>query len=346
MDKIHLGKTEIMVSRSGFGALPIQRVSKSESVKILRKAVDNGINFFDTARAYSDSEEKLGDALFPVRKQIIIATKTPALTKKNLLNDLKVSLEKLRTDYIDILQLHNPEILPDVNDPEGAYEGLLQARKEGLIRFVGITNHKLKTALEAVRSGLYDTVQFPLSPLSSEAELELIPECKEYDCGLIAMKALCGGLITNASTAFAFLRQYDNLLPIWGIQKEAELDEFIRFEKCPPVLEDNLKKIIEKDRKELSGKFCRGCGYCLPCPSSIQINWVARMSLLLRRAPYRNFLTDDWRDRMLQINKCTGCGNCKSKCPYGLNTPDLLKANLEDYELFYKDHASEIRSQI
>jgi aryl-alcohol dehydrogenase-like predicted oxidoreductase len=333
-----LGRTGISVCRSGFGALPIQRVDMDEAVGLLRKANENGINFFDTAAMYTDSEEKLGVAFEHERYGVVIATKTQAITRVDALKGIHESLKKLRTDYIDIMQLHNPESLPDPTDPESSYNGLVEAREKGLVRCIGISSHSLSRASDAVRSGLYDTVQFPLSSLSSDADLSLISLCNETKCGLIAMKPMAGGLITNAATSFAFLRQYGNVLPIWGIQRESELDEILAFESNPPRLDESLWKSIRNDRFELSGRFCRGCGYCLPCPQGIMINWSARMSLLLRRAPYRNFLTDEWRGRMRLISSCTECGLCKSKCPYGLDTPRLLKENLADYELFCREH--------
>jgi len=338
MDKIILGKTDLMVSRSSFGALPVQRVSFEEAKKLLRKAYDNGINFFDTARAYSDSEEKIGYALSDVRNEIIIATKSHAQDRKTLLEHLHTSLKNLKTDYVDILQLHNPAILPNPEDPEGLYAGLLEAKEKGLVRFIGITNHKIKNAMDAAASELYDTIQFPLSSLSSDTDLLLIQECKKRNIGLIAMKALSGGLITNAASAFSFLRQFDNVVPIWGIQRETELDEFISLEKKPPLLDEAMWAIINKDRRELSGDFCRSCGYCLPCPVGIEIPTAARISLLLKRAPYQGFLEDSFKEKMELINNCIECGHCKNHCPYKLDTPNLLKRELKSYTKFYTNH--------
>lgn len=338
MDKIRLGKTNLMVSRSGFGSLPIQRVSFEQAKMILRKAYDNGINFFDTARMYSDSEEKIGYSLSDVRKNIIIATKSHADNRKTLLKHLQTSLTNLKTDYIDILQLHNPSNLPDPNDPDGLYAGLLEAKKKGLVRFIGITNHKISNAIEAAASGLYDTIQFPLSSLSADMDLKLIAECKKMDIGVIAMKALSGGLITNAASTFSFLRQFDNVVPIWGIQKESELDEFIALEKNPPILDDNMWAVINKDRTELAGDFCRGCGYCMPCAAGIEIPTCARITLLLGRSPYQDFLTDSFKKKMNLINDCIECGNCKDHCPYKLDTPNLLKRELKNYNEFYAKH--------
>jgi len=327
-----------MVSRVGFGALPIQRISLEEAAYLLRKAYDNGINFFDTARGYTDSEEKIGYALSDVRSNIIIATKSHAKDKKTLFENLEISLKNLKTDYIDIYQLHNPPELPDPDDPDGLYSGLLEARQKGMIRFIGITNHRLNVAMDAVTSGLYDTIQFPFSSLSSDEDVKLVKEAGKYDIGFIAMKPLSGGLITRVAATFAFLSQFDNVVPIWGIQRKWELDEFIRLENNPPALDDNMWKVIEQDRKELQGAFCRGCGYCLPCPADIPIPFAARMSLLLKRAPYQGYLSDEWNERMERIERCTGCGHCRAHCPYGIDTPALLKTNLKEYREFRALH--------
>jgi aryl-alcohol dehydrogenase-like predicted oxidoreductase len=338
MDKIKLGRTNLMVSKSGFGALPIQRVSLDEAGTILRKAYEGGINFFDTARYYSDSEEKLGVAFSDVRKDIIIATKGMAKDKNTLLDSLNTSLRNLKTDYVDIFQLHNPNSLPDPDNPEGLYAGLLEARKQGKARFIGITNHSIEIAKKAAESGLYDTVQFPLSVLSLDIDLKLIELCRKKDTGVIAMKALSGGLLSNAAIAFAFLRQYDNVVPIWGIQRMSELDEFLSLEKNPPVLDDEMRRQIEKDRLKLAGEFCRGCGYCMPCPAGIQIATAARISLLLKRAPYKQFLQKSFKESMDLIKGCLDCGQCKSRCPYGLDTPNLLKREIKKYDEFYHEH--------
>jgi aryl-alcohol dehydrogenase-like predicted oxidoreductase len=267
---MRLGRTNLRVSRSGFGALPIQRISFDDAKAILRQAYENGINFFDTARAYTDSEEKIGYALADVRNDIILTTKSKAGDRKNLLKDLETSLRNLKTDHVDILQLHNPAELPDPADPESAYAGLLEARQKGLIRFLGVTNHKIGNALQAAASGRYDTVQFPLNSLSASADLKLIAACKEQDLGLIAMKGLSGGLITNAATTFAFLRQYDNVLPIWGIQKLHELAEFIAFEQNPPVLDAAMWRLIEKDRTEWPAIFAVAAAIVCPARPALR----------------------------------------------------------------------------
>lgn len=338
MKKIRLGKTELMVGASSFGALPIQRLSTEDACKLLRKAYELGMNYFDTAHSYTDSEEKIGLALSDVRKDIIISTKSPAKDKKTLLEQVQMSLERMKTDYIDILQLHNPDVLPDPEDPDSTYGGLLEAKKKGWVRHIGLTNHSLARAVAAVKSGKYETIQYPFSSLATDEEVELTRLAKQEDVGFIAMKGLSGGLITNAATTFSFIKQYDNVVPIWGIQRESELLEFIEMEKNPPAYDDAMKALIEKDRRELAGNFCRGCGYCKPCPAQIDIPTMARMSLLLRRSPYQRYMTEEFREKMLVIEQCRHCGACMSRCPYHLNTPELLQENLKDYLQFYEEH--------
>jgi aryl-alcohol dehydrogenase-like predicted oxidoreductase len=319
------------VGRSGFGAIPIQRIGASEAGELLRRALDGGIDFFDTARMYTDSEEKIGLALSGLRGRVRLATKTTALSPIGLRADLETSLRNLRTDCIDLYQLHNPYFVPRPGDGSGLYEALEEARREGKIRFVGITNHRLPVALEAVESGLYDTVQFPLSALSSEPDLELARLAQEKDVGFIAMKALAGGLLSDARAAFAFLRGVEGVLPIWGIERPEQLDEFLALEADPPPLDDEMRRLLEGYRAELAGSFCRGCGYCMPCPAGIEINTAARMTHLMRRARFELYATPEWRAKMELIEKCTGCGGCRKKSPYGLDTPELLKAQLAEY---------------
>lgn len=331
--QVKLGKTEIVVNKNGFGALPIQRISDEAAVYLLRKAYNGGIRFFDTARAYSDSEHKLGLAFSKaVREDLYIATKSGAQTGEAMREDLKKSLENLKTDYIDIYQFHNPAFCPKPGDNSGLYDAALEAKKEGKIRHIGITNHRLLVAKEAIESGLYETLQFPFCYLATEKEEELVEGCKKADMGFIAMKALSGGLITNSAAAYAHAAQYDNVLPIWGVQREKELDEFLSYVENPPAMTKELAELIKKDKEELSGDFCRGCGYCMPCPVGIEINNCARMSLLLRRSPSRVQLTEEVQKKMMQIENCLHCNSCKSKCPYGLDTPALLQKNLEDYK--------------
>ena len=331
MSQVTLGMTGITVNKNGFGALPVQRVSMEEAGKLLRKAFENGITFFDTARAYTDSEAKIGYALSDVRDQIYIATKTAAETADDFWRDLETSLSVLKTEYIDIYQFHNPSFCPKPGDGTGLYEAMLEAKSQGKIRHIGITNHRLSVAQEAIDSGLYEILQFPFCYLASEKDLAIVEACKEKQIGFIAMKALSGGMITDSAAAYAYLDQFDHVLPIWGVQREKELDEFIGYVKNPPVMTKEIEALIAHDRKELAGNFCRGCGYCMPCPVGIKINNCARMSLMIRRSPSEAQLTQEVQEKMKQIENCLHCGRCSSKCPYNLDTPKLLEENYKDY---------------
>ena len=331
MKRIRLGSTGIEIEKNGFGALPIQRISKDDAAYLLRKAVDGGMNYIDTARAYTDSEEKMGYAFEGMRERVILATKSGATDAATMRRELETSLRMLKTDYIDVYQFHNPPFCPKPGGADGLYEEALKAKAEGKIRHIGITNHRLAVAREAVGSGLYATLQFPFSYLSGEQEQELVDGCRKNNMGFIAMKGMAGGLIRDGYTAAAFMETQEGVVPIWGVQHEWELDQFLDCVKNGAELTVERKAAIEKDRGELCGEFCRSCGYCMPCPQGIEISQCARMSLLLRRMPMQDWISERWQAEMHKIETCLNCGKCASKCPYGLDTPKLLRENYEDY---------------
>ena len=333
MEKIRLGRTGLLVTKTAFGALPIQRISKADAVKLVRRACEAGINYFDTANMYTDSEEKLGEALHDVRQNVVISTKSGGGDKKTVQAHIEQSLRSLRTDYIDLFQFHNPAVLPDIHDPDGPFAAALEAKQKGYIRHIGITNHRLKVAHEAIESGNFETLQFPFCYLATEKDLELVELCREHDMGFIAMKGMAGGLIRDGLTASAWMQTQEGVVPIWGVQRECELDQFLQCIREGAELTDERRARIEQDRKELRGGFCRGCGYCVPtCPAHIEINNCARMSLLLRRSPSELQLTEAVQAKMKKIEDCIHCGQCSAHCPYGLDTPTLLEENYKDYK--------------
>ena len=338
MRKIRLGKTELMVTSTAMGCLPVQRCDEDYAVRLLRAAYEGGINYFDTANAYTDSEKKIGLALSDVREQIILSTKSAARDRAGVLAHIENSLRMMKTDYIDLFQFHQVTEVPDPNDANGAYAGALEAKERGWIGHIGVTSHRVNIAEDCIASGLFETLQFPFSYISSERDLALAQKCKEADMGFIAMKGLSGGLLNNAEACCAFMSQYDNVVPIWGIQYEWELDQWLALAEKAPRMTPELQAVIDHDRQELAGNFCRSCGYCLPCAAGIDIPQAARMSALLRRSPYQKYMSDEWYAKMHKVEECVHCNACASRCPYGLDTPALLQLMLKDYDEFYAIH--------
>ena len=335
---IILGKTGLEVTLPSMGCLPIQRCTTDYAISLLKEAYAGGIRYFDTAAAYSDSEEKIGLALEDVRDDIIISTKSHGQTGEEVLADIKRSLERMKTDHIDLFQFHQLTAVPDFNDPKGIYCAALEARERGWIKHIGFTSHRVNIAEDCIDSDMFETCQFPFSYISSERDIALAERCKEHNMGFIAMKGLAGGMLTNVRACQAFMNCYDNVVPIWGIQRREELEQWLNAAQEDIVMDDALRGFIEKEKAELAESFCRSCGYCTPCTVGIEIPNCARMNMLLRRSPWQQYMTNEWYNKMQKINDCIGCGVCKSKCPYGLDTPKLLKYMLKDYNEFYASH--------
>ena len=338
MRQVALGRTQITVPQNGFGALPIQRDDMETAAGLLRRAYEGGIRYFDTARAYSDSEDKIGLAfgqpggIFETKRdQIYIASKTHAETPEEFRSDLETSLRKMNCGYIDVYQFHQMDRCFLPGDGTGMYECMVEAKKQGKIRHIGGTTHKISVAMEIARCGFYETLQYPFSYIAADQDLKLYEEVKKQGMGFIAMKGLAGGLINHSDAAMAFMTQFDNVLPIWGIQRESELDEWLSYMTDTPSMTQEIRDYIEKEKKDLSGSFCRGCGYCMPCTVGITINQCNRMSLMLRRAPSQAWLTPHWQEEMNRIDDCVECRVCTTRCPYELDIPVLLRENLRDY---------------
>lgn len=341
MHHFTLGRTGLEISRTGFGALPIQRISFDEAGAILNRALDGGINYIDTARAYTDSEEKIGRAIGRRRDEFFIATKTHAKTAEGFWRDLETSLNLLQTDHIDVYQLHNPPFVPVPGGADGLYDAAVKAREAGKIRFIGISQHSIDRAFEAVNSGLYDTLQYPFNHLATDREIELVRLCREKNVGFVCMKAMSGGLVTDARLPFAWLSQFDHIVPIWGVQRMEELEQLLSFSENPPALDADTLSMIEADRRALVGAFCRSCGYCLPCPAGIPIHNANRMRQLLERSPWQSWVTPEWQAGMAKIENCVRCGACAKKCPYGLKPYETLPGQLAFYRDFLKSHGVE-----
>ena len=342
MKTMRLGKTGLIVTNPAFGALPIQRRGAEEAAAILRRAYEGGIRYFDTANSYTDSEEKIGRALADVRGELVISTKSQGRDYETVKRHIGLSLERMRTDYIDLFQFHMVSNWEEIDS--GAYEAAAEAKEKGYIRHIGVTTHKLAFAFELAESGRFETMQYPFSYLSNEEEHRLVDLCRQKDMGYIAMKALAGGLLSNARAVFAYMSRQAGVVPIYGIQTMEELEQWLALALAAeePALDESLQAVIDADRAALAGQFCRSCGYCMPCPQGIEIRNCARMDMLIRRSPWRPYFTPAWQEKMNRINDCVECGRCRSKCPYGLDTPKVLQYMLKDYWQFYEEHKQEL----
>jgi uncharacterized protein len=328
MEKRTLGRTDMAVSAIGFGGIPIQGVSFEEADRILKTAIAKGINFFDSARGYTDSEEKMGGSFAGARGGIYLSTKSLYRSASELAKDVETSLRNFRTDTIDLYQLHSIGTQADLDrvlSPGGAYEALVAARAAGKIRWIGITGHSREIMLKAIRTGLFDTAQFPFNPIETEWEEEVIPAAKAAGVGTICMKPLAGGAIRNRALALRFelSRGMDVVIP--GMDAAEQVEENASAGERLAAPDAAELAALEAERKLWGGKFCRRCGYCLPCPNGLNIPF-----LFLIDGYYTRYELKDWAlARLAALPKkfadCAACGECLEKCPYGLAIPDMMK---------------------
>ncbi|UCF05831.1 MAG: aldo/keto reductase [bacterium] len=332
MEKRRLGQTDLEVSIVGFGGIPIQGLPFAEAERVLLHALDRGIDFFDSARAYTDSEEKMGRALSPHRNRIHLASKALSRTGTKITEELETSLRNLRTDTIDLYQVHSvgtTEQLDTIMAPGGAYEALAGAREQGKIRWIGITGHSRPVLLAAVETGLFDTVQCPFNPIEDEWADEVLPEARKAGIGTIGMKPLAGGAIRNAAASirFSLTRGIDVSIP--GMDSITQIEENTAAgEKLEPLTAAELEDL--RREKEIWGdSFCRRCAYCMPCPNGLNIPF-----LLLIDGYYTRYELKDWAlARLGTLEKtfadCAACGECIEKCPYHLPVPELMERAAE-----------------
>lgn len=333
MKYLNLGKTDLKVSEVGFGGIPIIRLSSDEAVKVLLHAYAQGITFYDTANMYRDSEAKIGRALSSVRDKIVIATKTTRRDAKGFLNHLEKSLKDLNTDYIDLYQFHQVASIEEwkkITNDGGALSQADKARQEGKIRLLGVTSHSLQMAIKLIKTGLFDTVQFPFNFIEQDVKDELHRYSKDKGIGIIAMKPFAGGVINNASLAFKYLRQFPDVIPIPGFDSVQSIDEIIFIYNSPNEVTDQDLEKMEEYRQELGRVFCRRCEYCQPCPEGVMITPAMGYPIVASRMSPQ-VSVEFLKIPMESTLKCTECGACIERCPYELPIPDLLKKN---YDLF------------
>jgi hypothetical protein len=325
-----LGATTLEISEIGFGGIPIIPLTRQEAVAVVRHCHDLGITFFDTANMYPTSEEKLGDALKPIRSKVVIATKTAKRDAQGAAEHIDLSLRQLQTDWIDVYQLHNvsnAEALQQVLAPQGAYEAVSKARDAGKIRFIGVSSHSIATATEALATGLFQTLQFPFNFIESDPLNELFPLATQKEMGIIGMKPLGGGVLERADLCFKFLQQYPHVVPIPGIRAKPEADEIIELYRNPAPLSAADSRDIENIRSALGQKFCHRCEYCMPCEQGVQISSVLMFQAAAKRLSREG--VKGWIGKAMEsVEQCIECGECEQKCPYHLPISDLLKENL------------------
>ncbi|MHC4712768.1 MAG: aldo/keto reductase [Planctomycetota bacterium] len=335
MKYLQLGNTGLEVSELGFGGIPIQRVSHEEAVRVVRFAYESGITFFDTAAGYGTSEERIGEALDGVRDKCVIATKNGAADADGCREQIERSLKGLRTDYLDLFQFHacsSREKYERIMAPGGAYEAATTARDEGLVRRIGVSSHSAEVALETVKSGDFETVQFPLNLIATGAADDIFPEADKRGMGVIVMKPLGGGPIEDAAAAFAFLRQYPQWIPIPGIETKEQLAEILGVYERENVVTEEVKARWEEIRGDLGMYFCRRCGYCGPCPQGVGIDGLMTLDTLMKRFPKHRLLSEQWIvNNVESIENCADCGDCEDKCPYNLSIREKMRANLDAY---------------
>ena len=322
-----LGKSGLNISRLGFGGIPIQKIDAEGTGRLIEKLISEGVNFIDTARGYTVSEEYLGYALKGVRDRFVLATKSMARTREAMAKDIDISLKNLGTDYIDLYQVHNPSAadLEKVIAPGGALEALLEAKASGKIGHIGITLHAVELFERAIELPWVETVMFPYNIVETQGE-ELIKKCAENDIGFICMKPLAGGAIEDGRVALRFIASNpDVTVIIPGMAEEREIEDNVSaIADASPLCADELTEIA-KIRTRLGTNFCRRCNYCAPCTVGINIPGV-----FLFEGYYSRYDLKDWaRARYETLPKtasdCIGCGVCESRCPYNLPIRDMLK---------------------
>lgn len=340
MEKIRLGQTGMMATRVGFGGIPIQRLGEDDAVAVVRRCLDLGVNFIDTANAYTTSEGRIGKAIAGRREDLILATKTLSRKPEGIAKHLQQSLDQLGTDYIDLYQMHSISDFATLDfalSPGGPMSVLEEAKKAGKIRHIGVTSHQLDVAKKAVSSGRFETIMFPFNFVTDEAAVDLIPLCRQHDVGFIDMKPLAGGMISNAMVAFKYLFQFTHVITIPGIEKVQEIEEIVSILTGPLLLTGYEKGEMARLKQQLGTRFCHRCDYCQPCKEGIAISTVMTYPSLAARLPLETLYHGFWGVLMEKAAACSKCHECEERCPYHLPISDMIA---EFYEQYEKDKAN------
>jgi len=330
MEKVRLGRTNLIVEKLGWGGIPIQRVGEREAVSVIQAAVEMGVDLLDTARAYTNSEHRVGLALQKTDRPVNLSSKSPIRTAK-IYNDVQESLKQMKVKKVNLYHLHNVSNFEDyerVLAPEGAYEGLKRARDDGLIDHIGLTSHSLNVLERAIEEGHFEVIMACYSFLEPEAAKKVFPLAKEKDVGVLAMKPYSGGVIDEAGPALRFSLSTPNVVPIPGSETLEKARENWKIFAEGYSLTEKDKERIEVLRKEFDRQFCRRCDYCQPCTEKINIQFVVGLKSVIKRfGPHTQEV--GWMKNLIEkARNCSECGECLPRCPYQLPIPDLIKENL------------------
>jgi predicted aldo/keto reductase-like oxidoreductase len=341
MTEIRLGNTDLKVKRIGFGGIPIQRLSKKEAMDVVAKALDAGIDFYDTSRIYTDSEDKMGAVLKGHYDKIVIATKSYSRDAEGVTKDIETCLSNLGTDRIDLFQLHNiskEEELEQVLGSGGAVEGLEAAQKAGKIRYIGITGHKPWILNKAIQQYDFKTLQFPFNIIENACIEELIPLAKEKGIGTIAMKPIAGGALRRVDLNLRYILTNGADVAIPGMDKIQQIPEnFSVLNNLNPLSPEEMA-ILEKEKEDWSDNFCRRCEYCMPCPQGLNITFLHLLGVYYFRYDLKDWAWERIQSLPKKYQDCINCMECVNKCPYSLNTPEIFK---ETWDKILQDRSIE-----
>ncbi|MFC1905528.1 aldo/keto reductase [Chloroflexota bacterium] len=335
METIRLGKTEMEVSRLGFGGIPIQRLSNDDAIAVVKRCLEMGINFIDTANSYTTSEDRIGQAISEKRSSFFLATKSHARTCDEIEKHLKLSLKRLGVLYIDLYQFHGVNdfnSLDIVSDPHGPMAVVEEAKRAGIVKHIGISSHQIDVAKRAVESDRFETIMFPFNFITADTADELLPLSRAHDVGFIAMKPLAGGMLDNATIAFKYLFQFSDVLPIPGIEKISEAEEIIKVLEGSREMSDAEQQEMNRIKDEIGPRFCHRCDYCQPCTQEIPISTVMSAKSFFKRLPPERVFSQMVDLRMEKAATCTECGECEIRCPYNLPIREMIAAQVKWYE--------------
>lgn len=321
-----LGKTNMKVNRVGFGGIPIQRITQEETNKVINELIDKNVNFIDTARAYTISEEYIGNAIEGKREKFFIATKSMARDYESMKQDIEISLKNLKTDYIDLYQIHNlkPEEYKTIFDENKAYKALLEAKEEGKIKYIGITSHSLETIEKSIGDEKFSTIQFPYNIIEDQAD-EVFKKANKKDIGIIVMKPLAGGAIDDAKLAIKYILSKDYIdVVIPGMESIEQVRENVSVIQDTNITKDDELK-IQEIRNIMGKRFCRRCEYCLPCPLKINIPQNFLLEGYYARYNLKDWAKERYKSLEVKASACVECGLCETKCPYELPIREMLK---------------------